>query len=504
MNLPRAGWTAVLTSLLAAVPVLAAGPRPLPRSTPERQGVSSVRLLEFVDALDRIDQIHSVMVVRHGSVIAEGWWAPYEAGSRHELYSLSKSFTSTAVGFAVAEGKLSVDDEVLKFFPEAAPAEPGANLRAMRLRDLLSMSTGHQDEPPTSPDKVSPQSFLAHPVPHKPGTHFKYNTAATFMQSALVQKVTGQPVLEYLGPRLFEPLGMSGPTWDNSFQGINLGGYGLRVRTEDIAKLGQLYLQKGRWEGRQLLPAEWVEAATSRQVSNGSNPASDWDQGYGYQFWRCRHHAYRGDGAFGQYCIMLPDQDAVVAITSGVGDMQGVLNQVWDHLLPAFSARRLTANRSGDANLRARLQGLAVRTPDGRATSPKAGRALGQTYTFPANEQQLESLCVTPLADGGWLLNRTIAGTETRLRCGHGRWLTDNGLLGASPRGALGQLRSEPLAGSAAWADDDTLVIKVCARETPFQTTFTLRFADGEVSVETKTNVGFARTQGVTLTGRSR
>ena len=309
----------------------------LPRSSPEAQGVSSSALLAFVEAVDRdIDAMNSVMVVRHGRVVAEGWWSPYDAQSRHSLYSLSKSFTSTAVGLAAAEGKLSVDDPVLKFFPEDAPAEPSKNLKAMRVSDLLRMSTGHQTEPSRPKDQPWTKAFLAQPVPNKPGTHFLYNTSATYMLSAIVQKATGMTVLDYLRPRLFEPLGIEHPTWEASPQGITTGGFGLSVRTEDIAKFGQLYLQKGKWDGRQLVPASWVEAATARQTSNGSNPKSDWDQGYGYQFWRCRHGAYRGDGAFGQYCIVLPEQDAVIAITAGVKDMQAVLNLVWDKLLPAL------------------------------------------------------------------------------------------------------------------------------------------------------------------------
>src|SRR5205814_5622084 len=180
----------------------------LPRRAPEAEGVSSAGLSDFATALDQIDGMHSLMVLRHGHVIAEGWWAPYEDAHNHILYSLSKSFTSTAVGLAVAEGKLSIDDEILKFFANDAPTNTTRNLKAMRVRDLLMMSTGHQDEPSAAPDVVSPKSFLAQAVPHLPGTHFKYNTAGTFMQSAIVQKVTGQAVLDFLRPRLFEPLGI--------------------------------------------------------------------------------------------------------------------------------------------------------------------------------------------------------------------------------------------------------------------------------------------------------
>ena len=267
----------------------------LPRSAPEAQGVCSEAVLEFVDEADKsIDSLHSFMLLRHGHVLAEGWWAPYRAEAPHSLYSLSKSFTSTAVGLAVAEGKLSVDDELLELFPEDAPPEPSGNLKSMRISDLLRMSTGHQTEPRRTEEEPWTKTFLAHPVPFKPGTHFLYNTSATYMLSAAVQKVTGETVLDYLTPRLFEPLGIENPTWETSPQGISVGGYGLSVRTEDIARFGQLYLQKGNWNGKQLVPEAWIEAATSRQTSNGSDPNSDWNQGYGYQFWRCRHGVYRG------------------------------------------------------------------------------------------------------------------------------------------------------------------------------------------------------------------
>src|SRR5437868_7240084 len=204
----------------------------LPRSTPEEQGVSSSGVQSFVEAADKnIDALHGFMLLRHGHVVAEGYWAPYNADSPHALYSLSKSFTSTAVGLAVADGKLSVDDEVLKFFPDDAPAEPSANLKAMRVSDLLRMSTGHQTEPARTAAEPWTKTFLAHPVPNKPGTHFLYNTSGTYMLSAIVQKATGETVLDYLRPRLFEPLGIEHPTWETSPQGITAGGYGLSIRT---------------------------------------------------------------------------------------------------------------------------------------------------------------------------------------------------------------------------------------------------------------------------------
>jgi CubicO group peptidase (beta-lactamase class C family) len=468
----------------------------LPRSAPELQGVSSAAVLRFVDEADKIDHLHSFMLVRHGHVVAEGWWAPYDAKARHELYSLSKSFTSTAVGLAVADGKLSLDDPVLKFFPDDAPAEPSNNLKAMRMRDLLRMATGHQAEPALAASKQPwTKAFLAQPVPHKPGTHFLYNTAATYTLSAIVQKATGQTVRDYLGPRLFEPLGIEDPPWGTSPQGITLGGYGLSVRTEDIARFGQLYLQKGAWHGRQLVPAAWVAEATARQTANGSNPKSDWEQGYGYQFWRCRHGAYRGDGAFGQFCVVMPEQDAVVAITSGVRDMQAVLNLVWDHLLPAVKPDPLPADGEGHKRLQARLASLAMPTPRAAASARIPKDVAGKTFTFPANDQKVEAVGLEfgAKGDGVTLVGKFGDGDEHRVACGNGEW--------KKGRVAFGRLPAQPAAVSGAWTADDTYTAKICFYETPYVVTVRLDFSGEKLRLDAAWNVSFGPTKPAQLLG---
>jgi CubicO group peptidase (beta-lactamase class C family) len=340
---------------------------PLPRSTPEAQGISSKAILGFVEAADKINTLHSFMVVRHGRVIAEGWWKPEAADKPHVLASLSKSFNATAVGLAIADGKLSLDDPVLKFFPADAPAEPSDNLRAMTVRDLLTMSCGHETEPKIVGGAPTVRQFLAHPVPHKPGTHFQYNTLGSYTLSAIVTKVTGQTTLEYLKPRLFEPLGIENPQWDSSPEGNSLGGYGLKLCTEDIAKFGQLYLQKGKWDGKELIPQLWVEQATTKQVSNEQESHGkmgiDWRQGYGFQLWRCTHNAFRGDGAGGQLCVVIPDQAMVVAITARTGDFQREMNAIWDNLLPAGGTDSMPEDAASQEKLKATMANL-VAHPD--------------------------------------------------------------------------------------------------------------------------------------------
>jgi CubicO group peptidase (beta-lactamase class C family) len=341
---------------LAVVPFARAG-SPLPLATPESQGVSSKAIADYIEAADKqVNTMHSVMVVRHGKVIAEAWWKPEAPDTTHVLASLSKSFTSTAVGLAISEGKLSLDDHLLKFFPNDAPAEPSDNLKAVTVRDLLTMTGGHDTEPRAARGGPSVKTFLAHPFVHKPGTHFQYNTMGTYTLSAIVTKVTGQTVLDYLKPRLFTPLGIEDETWDASSEGNSLGDYGLKLFTEDIAKFGQLYLQKGKWNGKQLVPEQWVEQATSKQVPNDQEShakmGGDWTQGYCFQFWRCTHNAFRGDGAAGQFCVVIPDKDTVIAITAQTNDMQKELNVVWDKLYPALGTKALPEDQAGQERLK--------------------------------------------------------------------------------------------------------------------------------------------------------
>jgi CubicO group peptidase (beta-lactamase class C family) len=499
----------VLLLCLVLAPVsLAQKSASLPRSTPEQQGISSADLLAFIEAADKeIDTMNSFMLVRHGHVVGEAWWAPYDRDTPHMLYSLSKSFTSTAVGFAIAEGKLNLDDQVIKFFPDEAPAEPSENLRAMRVRDLLRMNTGNQTEAPIRVNFPSPQTeswvktFLTHAVTFKPGTHFLYNSPATYMLSAIVQKVTGMTVLEYLRPRLFEPLRFKDPVWASSPQGITAGAYGLSVRTEEIARFGELYLHRGMWNGKQLLPATWVQQATSMQTSTGSAPASDWDQGYGYQFWRSRHNSFRGDGAFGQYCMVIPELDAVVAITSGVRNMQQVMNLVWDKLLPAMKPGRLPENPAARRQLEARLAALKVKFPNGSATSPISSSVSGKWFEFSENDRGIKAVSFDFNSTSPVLIVRRAAG-ETRMTIAGDTWSKGRGLFTNGLERIL-SVPANPLAAtSGRWTSPDTFTVKIVLYETPFYSTLNFKFDGDRLLIDSEHNVSFGPTKLPQLMGR--
>ncbi len=466
-------------------------------ATPEDAGISSRSILQFVEALESAqpDAIHSIMLRRYDAIVAEGWWAPYNPESPHLLWSLSKSFTSTAIGLAQDEGLLSVDDLVISYFPEDLPEEPSAHLQAMRIRDLLRMNTGQAVEPGfrnMDTDNWA-KAFLAHKVDFKPGTHFLYNSMATYMCSAIIQKVTGKTTLDYLTPRLFEPLGIENPTWETCPTGISVGGWGLSVRTEDISKLGQLYLQKGNWEGKQLLSEAWVEEATSFQTSNGSNPDSDWDQGYGYQFWQCRHNAYRGDGAFGQYCIVLPEQDAVLAITSGSDDLQGILNVVWEQLLPAMQEGSLPPDEEGVEQLNQKLQGLAISTVAGDESSPQAAERSGLTYTLDENDRSIQSIS----------FNFEAPTTEITIASDQGESILKAGYQSMEP-GTLADPRvvSDKVAVCGAWTSPETFEVKVIYYETPQSLTFSFKFENDKLFWDTEYRASFGPGDPGQLTGR--
>ncbi|MDR0811721.1 MAG: beta-lactamase family protein [Paludibacter sp.] len=364
----------------------------LPRSVPEEEGMSSQQIIKFIDEVEKVgDEWHSLMILRHGKVVAEAYWYPHCPQFRQTLHSISKTFTSTAIAFAVDEGLLTVNDKLSDIFPEYSLDKKTQsdcfypNSLSLSIKDMLTMSSGQDPEPLSLLDSAEwLTNFLSYPVKHEPQTKFLYNSVSSFMLSAVLQKVTGMNTLDYLQKKLFNPLGIKDVDWEVSPEGINCGGFGIRVHTEDMAKLGQFYLQKGKWEGKQLLSEKWIDEATTawssaemqiqaRMVAN--LPAEeiaknaewikgDWAQGYGYQIWRCTHNAFRADGAFGQFIIVIPELDAVVAIQAALYDMQRELNLVWDYLLPAFvSENSLPKNQNAEKSLKEKLTNLKIKEP---------------------------------------------------------------------------------------------------------------------------------------------
>jgi len=457
----------------------------IPRSNPEAEGIASSAIIQFIDSFKKDKhEPHSLMIIRHGKVISAGWWSPYASELKHSMYSVSKSWTSTAIGFAVDEKKITVADKVLSFFPEYKDIADKPYLAELTIKDLLTMSVGHEKEQFETVFMQADwtKAFLSLPIVNKPGAKFLYNTLATYTLSAIVQKVTGQSVMEYLTPRLFTPLGISGDDWEVNYKGINTGGWGFRDKTEDMAKLGLLYLNHGNYNGKQILSQQWVNEATSKQIEQkpdapqSEKDASDWLQGYGYQFWRCRHNAFRADGAFGQYIVMMPEQDAVVVITSESLDLKEDLNMIWRNLLPAFEKNALPANPTAQALLAEKTTHLHLDPP---VSSIKKGdqHLLNNTFSLTTNTLNFSGISIEkknkkthriPLGFKQWQLSETD--------------LVGPYLLRLAPVN-FSLLGNYKLASSYRWLDAATLELTVRYIESPHHWTMTLKMENNKLKL---------------------
>ncbi len=421
----------------------------LPRSTPSAEGVDPAGLTAFLDAMDAAADIelHSLMVLRHGRVIAEGWWPPYAPERAHLLYSLSKSFTSTAAGFAVAEGLLDLDAPVISYFGEFEADITDPRSRRMLVRHIAAMASGHRTETVDQAIELDPaepvRGFLLIPPDEEPGTVFAYNQPCTYTLGAIIQKLSGQTLTDYLRPRLFEPLGIERYGWIQLPPGRDIGFSGFHATTAAIAHLGQLYLQQGRWGEQQLLSRDWVAEATRRHVDNPNEPNPDWRQGYGFQFWMSRH-GYRGDGAYGQFCVVLPELDLVFATTADTQNMQGILDAVWAHVLPAVGASDSVrdAGQDADAALAARLDAaeLSPVQADPEPADPPAWN--GRELTVTPDPQGPAGLTGVRLRrrEDGWDLDLLDLDGPVRGRVGAGRWAIEE--------------ETAPIAISGGWVGD--------------------------------------------------
>ena len=458
----------------------------LPRSTPEAEGISSTALRKFAEALRGLDSVHSVMVMRHGRVVAEGWKKPYGPETPHMLFSLSKSFTSCAVGFACAEGKLSLDARLVDLFRDKLPECYDPKFETMRIRHLLSMTSGHDHctmaDMQHAPDWE--RAFFRTTPVYEPGTHFCYNSGASYMLSAAVVRATKESLCDYLRPRLFEPLGIAPRLWELSPQGIETGSWGFNLTTEEIASFAQCLLDGGRRDGRQVIPAEYLAQATSIQSDNSMNDQPDWKVGYGFQFWRCRHNAFRGDGAFGQYAIAMPEQGIAIAITSGLRNMQQILDLVWDFVLPAAQNSALPPAAEEESALRQELAAWAM------PVLTSAGAELPRRiYHLEANDLQFKELS---FASQGDHVELSLDG-ET-LRAGFG-FQADNLLTWreALPRRVAASVRR---------ISDREFELLACCYETPFQWHIQLEFGDDAGRLVRRANVCFRTADWPVLRGR--
>ena len=434
----------------------------IPRSTPEAEGVDPQVITKFFSDLDKSGlEVHSIMIIRHGKVIAEHWWAPYAPEYTHAMYSCTKTFTATAIGFAVQEGLLKVSDKVISFFPDLLPDVISEDLANLTVEHLLSMSVGHKSTSYAGSGLPQVKSFLAAEFQYHPGTHFAYNISASHMLSNIITRVTGLSIKEYLEPRLFEPLGIKDIVWEMDDDGHNMGNGGSHLRTSDMAKFGIFLMNKGKYNGKQLLNSEWIETGTRPHIYQKDpdgpekDAKDDGGQGYGYQCWMGRNGSYRAIGAMNQVIMVFPDKDFAVISTGAVRDETGFNNLVYE-MLPGVGDKKLKASK---INLEQELAGYALKKPF-EPTVPQA-KSETRKYRMYQNNYGIEKVDFRFDANGNCQVTFETPASNTNLDFGVTDWKirqTDRKMaLARSSYPNTADITPYYSAGMCAWTGKDEL-----------------------------------------------
>lgn len=390
----------------------------LPRTSPESQGLRSVQVTAFFDSLLAfpLTEIHSVVILRHGMVVGEMYPAPFRPEYMHTMFSCSKTFTAAAVGIAISENWLRLTDRLITFFPEYLPPQVGNWLAAVTVEDLLTMRSGFVvDTQMRTKSLTWIRDYLAHPMNAAPGTLFQYDSIDTYLLSAIVQRVTGMRVADYLRMKVFDKMNIRQARWEFSPEGITTGGWGLYIQPESMAKFGQLLLQHGQWRGQQLIPARWVETMMTPHVDKKGDK-------YCYQMWTCDYPtAVRADGAYGQYIIVIPGKDMVVVITQCMmNDGKRERDFIWNTLLKDMQDQPLPPS---DDYLQLQQRSYTLPLLDGEEANPLMEAYVGRTLTLQKNALGWTAM---RFGDGDILEITDTAQHTGRVEMGYQQWRTSD------------------------------------------------------------------------------
>ncbi|MDY4489792.1 MAG: serine hydrolase [Candidatus Faecousia sp.] len=482
--------------------------KPFETASPEAVGIRSEDIQSYLDALESSQtEMHGLMIMRHGKLCAQGWWAPFGPNVRHGLQSHTKTYAATAVGIAYTEGLLRLDERLIDIFPEEAPENPSENLKLLTVRDVLCMGCGMDTMPMNGPDWI--REFLHTPVNHKPGTTYMYNSTGSTMLGAIVRKKTGLGLHDYLTPRLFRKIGIDPENlrWLRMADGMEVGGGGLFATTEDNFRLMKLYADGGVWEGERILAEDYVKLATTNQNDSASeaanNPeAKDNFLGYGFQIWMCTPKgAYRADGAMGQFTIVLPEQDMIIGITEtavGAHWAQSTLDITWDFVRRVVAPEALPENPEAHLALQARLARLNIGNPPCQPFSPLVKEISGKTYRMTGG-------CFTPFAGNFMTGEKPDAIRDFRLDfdCYGCVWnfetasgrreavrVATNGTRFTNVLGTLEDVNQLYLCDGF-WPEENVFQMHCRWLETCLQDVYTLRFEGSRVTITAENNSPF-------------
>lgn len=457
---------------------------------PENHRLSSKALVEFFTQIEQQKlEVNSFIVLQHGKATAKYWRPPYRKDSPQLLYSLSKSFTSIAIGIAWDNGFLDLDDKVISFFPEKRPGNMTPNLAKMTIHHLLSMNAGHHDNIYATVAKEQDwvKTYLSLDVEHEPGSHYRYSTHSTYMLSAIIKQVTGQNMIDFLMPRLFEPLGISRPSWETCPLGITAGGMGLSISAEGIAKFGLMLLNKGVYEGKRMVSEQFIKLATSEQSDNRAEAERiDSAQGYGYQFHLCRRGCYRGDGAFGQLCFVAPKENIVIAATSSFKNMkplQTLLDLIYEHIIDQLD-NNASYNPEDNIKLQNLLSNMSNSVPAIKLVPVNMPFVNTSSYVMNENPHGLKKINFH-LREGQLELRVFYGDDRDNIlpfdfsKPMHTKDVFNKDL----------SMHLQEVITYAAWQDENTLQLTLFYIETPYMVTYTITFHNHTIDFQFNINV---------------
>ncbi|WP_454691643.1 serine hydrolase domain-containing protein [Achromobacter aloeverae] len=493
----------------------------LNRAAPATRGIDASAIQAFLDGLEREElELHSFMFWKDGAVIAEGWWAPYAPGLRHMLHSSVKSFVGTGIGLAVDRGLLALDAKVADFFPEHVPPDAPASLHRMTVRHLLTMTSGHGSGISGGEWRRLTTSWIAdffkEPMVYEPGERFVYCSGCSYMLAAILQKVTGERVRDWMAPRFFEPLGIEDLAWDVGPDGVNTGGNGIRAKTSDLLKLALVHMQGGQWQGQQLLSPAWTAAATGAQIedivighfdgkryADPGAPGAEKREGYGFQWWRGPDNTFTASGLFGQHAIAFPDHNAVIAFTGGIAPREKRVHRlIWENIVADMQRRRApdAGPADADARLARRLAALSMPIEHGE-TIPASRADFHAAYAIAPNDDNVARIALACRGD-----DCTFTLTDDRgaheIAASFSSWRDgQTSMTGWRIHHSYQPDQARVLA-RAFWRDEQTLVMDWIFVETAFRDHVVCRFDGDEIRFDRRVNTNSTRKEMDTLSGR--
>lgn len=453
--------------------------------SPESVGIPSQAVLNFIDELEFSELcMHGFIMMKDGKVFAEGYYKPFHSDFPHRMFSISKSFTSVAVGLLQEEGKLSIDDRICDYFPDKLPDNVHPYIAATTIRDMLRMASPHKSTTYKlmECDDWVKTFFHVEPVRY-PGTSFVYDTSASHVLAALVERLSGMSLLEYLKIKVLDKLGCTGEfRWLTDPMGISQGGSGLICTLRDMTKFALMCINDGVYNGEQIVPKEYIRQATARQISTSLQYSIEERQGYGYQFWRCRNNGFAMYGMGGQLAICLPEYNFILAT---IADNQGIPNGVlgiyealWNNILPYLKEKKGSAlvNQASFDELKDRLSKLEVKPVKGSKTSPIVNDINGKVYLLAKNSMGISECRLEFANDDEGIFHYTNETGNHKVAFGIGRMkqqiFPDINLLGIS---------------SAAWVDENTLHLRsYIIDELPGHVSMTITFVKNTITVAMK------------------